>query len=76
MLIFVGMSTEATECGSRHMLIFHSAQLPGMHYKVETDAGTVSRLREIVGSEVVAIRAAIEDAEDGDDCHGPNNHRF
>lgn len=58
MLIFAGVTTESSTSGNRHMLVFHSPRLPGIHYKVETDEGTVKRLKTIIGSEVESMMAA------------------
>jgi hypothetical protein len=73
MLVLIGMSHETAKSGSQYMLIFHSARLPGMHYKVETDAGTVRRLREVVGTEVEALMAAAQSDDDEDEFRDPSN---
>lgn len=64
MLIFVGLTTEVTGCGSCHMLVFQSPHLPGTHYRVETDAGTVGRLQAIISSEAAALMAAAAQADE------------
>ena len=67
MLIFAGVSTETTTSGTRHMLIFHSPMLPGVHYKVEADSATAARLRETIGVEVSAVSSTLPGH---DECDG------
>ena len=67
MLILAGVNVEATTQGTRYMLCFGSPRSPGIHYKVETDAGTVERLQTAINAELKGAMSAFED--DGDeDC--------
>lgn len=75
MLILAGVNVEVTAEGTRHILCFGSPRAPGVHYKVETDAGTVARLQTAMHAELrVAMSAAFE-IEDEDEDRDPA-HRF
>lgn len=75
MLMLTGTCTESTTQGQRHLLLFVSPRIPGVHYKVETDEGTVKRLQEVIGSEIGALHGISEVDDTEDDLHGPC-HRF
>ena len=67
MLILAGVNVEATTQGTRYMICFGSPRSPGVHYKVETDAGTVERLRTAINTEVRGAMQASFELDDGDD---------
>ena len=53
MLILAGTNVEITSEGTRYMLYLGSPRMPGVQYKVETDAATVTRLQ-------IALQAELE----------------
>ncbi len=67
MLILAGVNVEVTSAGTRHMLCFGSPRNPGVHYKIETDAGTVERLRTAINAEVKGALQSSFEIEDGDE---------
>jgi len=67
MLILAGVNVEATSQGTRYMLCFGSPRNPGVHYRVETDAGTVERLQTAINSEVKGALQSAFEIEAGDD---------
>jgi hypothetical protein len=71
MLMLTGMCSESTQQGQRYALLFVSPRIPGMHYKVETDAGTVRRLQEVIGAEIGAMHEVPEADDAEDDFRGP-----
>ena len=58
MLMFTSVSTEITLDGEKHSMLFTSPRVPGSHFKVETDAATVQRLRVALTQEVESACAA------------------
>ena len=73
MLIFTGIRVDAGAKSTQRVLLFCSPRLPGVHYSVETDAGTVKRLQEIIETEVVACRSVLDSDEDEDDFCDPHS---
>ena len=75
MLILAGVNVEATTQGTRYMLCFGSPRSPGVHYKVETDAGTVERLQTAINAEVRGAFQSAFESDDGDEDCDPT-HRL
>jgi len=67
MLILAGVNVEATAQGTRYMLCFGSPRSPGVHYTVETDAGTVARLQTAMNAETKVAHQAAFEIDDEDD---------
>ena len=58
MLIFTSVTTEITQEGPKHMLVFASPRCPGSHDKVEADEGTAARMRALIPTEIRAATMA------------------
>lgn len=75
MLIFTSVTTEITQEGPKHMLVFTSPRCPGSHYKVEADEGTAMRMRALIPTEIKAASVAGHIFGPDEDDH-PHEHPF